>query len=68
MPMREVILRLPEELVAEAEEFDLLSGDTVAALLREEIERRVMDMVNQEIHAYRIEKRTRPHPAPPDAS
>jgi len=51
-----ITLQVPEELVAEAREFDVLTDETMTTLLREEVDRRVMNMVNEEIQAYRTEK------------
>lgn len=47
---------LPEELVADAREFGVLTNEYVAELIQAEVDRRVMDFVNEEIQAYRIEK------------
>jgi hypothetical protein len=52
----EVKMNLPEELVDEARELNLLTDDVIAHLLREEVDRRVNEIVNQEIHDYRREK------------
>lgn len=47
---------LPEELVADAREFGVLTNEYVAELIQAEVDQRVMDFVNEEIQAYRIEK------------
>jgi len=52
----EITIRLPQELVKDAEEFGVLDDKVIAALLREETDRRIMDFVNEEIKAYRAEK------------
>jgi hypothetical protein len=49
-------VKIPADLAEEAREFDLLNGEEIVALLRDEVDRRVMDMVNREIHDYRAEK------------
>ena len=41
----------------EAREFGVLTEEVIAELLRQEVDERVMVMVNEEIHAYRAEKR-----------
>jgi hypothetical protein len=52
----EVTLRLPEALVRDAQEFDVLSNNVMIELIQAEVDRRVMDFVNAEVHAYRAEK------------
>lgn len=56
MGLVEITVKLPEELVEEAREFDLLTERKLAEVLRSEVDRRVMEMVNAEIQAYRAEK------------
>ncbi|MBE2183396.1 MAG: hypothetical protein IAE89_08210 [Anaerolineae bacterium] len=53
----EITLRLPADFVNDAEEFGLLKPEKVEEILREELDRAVMDLVNAEIKAYRKEKR-----------
>ncbi len=52
----EITFNLPEDLVRDAREFDVLTEAAVVELLQAEVDRRVMDFVNTEIHAYRAEK------------
>lgn len=52
----EVTINLPEDLAQEAREFDLLTEAKISALLRAEVDRRVMETVNAEIQTYRAEK------------
>lgn len=59
MAVVEITLKLPEDLVRDAREFDMLTDQVVAELLQAEVDRRVMDLVNAEIHAYRAEKAQR---------
>lgn len=54
--MFEVTLKLPEELARDAREFDVLTDEALLELIQAEVDRRVMDFVNEEIHAYRAEK------------
>jgi hypothetical protein len=61
-------LNLPDELVRDAREFDLLTDERVATLLQAEVDRRVMEMVNAEIHAYRAEKASQPKSGKPRPS
>ena len=53
----EIVLEVPDELAHDAQEFGLLNNQVVVQLLREEVDRRVNDLVNKEIHDYRAEKR-----------
>jgi hypothetical protein len=52
----EITLKLPKALVQDAQEFGLLEEDVVIDLLQQTVDRRVMEMVNQEIHDYQQEK------------
>jgi hypothetical protein len=54
--MVNVTLSLPEELVRDAREFNLLTDKMVESLLQAELDRQVSDLVNAEIQAYRAEK------------
>ncbi len=56
MALVEITVKLPEELVEEAREFDLLTEQKLAEVMRTEVDRRVMEMVNAEIQVYRAEK------------
>ena len=58
MAVVEIQLKLPEEFVQDAREFGLLDEQVILAVLQAELDRRVMEMVNEEIHAYRAEKRS----------
>ncbi len=53
----EITLKLPADFVSDAEEFGLLKPDKVEKILREELDREVMELVNAEIKTYRKEKR-----------
>lgn len=51
-----VAVNLPADLVRDAREFNLLTDEMVAQLLREAVDQRVNEIVNAEIHAHRQEK------------
>ena len=55
-------LELPEELVRDARELDILNEEVIIDLLRKEIDQRVMALVNEEIHAHRVEKKRAENP------
>jgi hypothetical protein len=59
MALVEITIKLPEELLRDAREFNVLTDDAVAELIQAEVDRRVMDFVNTEIRAYRAEKAQR---------
>jgi hypothetical protein len=52
-------LELPEELARDAREFGVLVDEELVELIQAEVDRRVMDFVNEEVHAYRAEKSKR---------
>lgn len=51
-----ITLNLPEDFVRDAREFGVLEPDAVVEGLRTILDQRVMNFVNEEIHAYRAEK------------
>lgn len=55
--MLQLTINIPDDLAKDAEEFGLLTPEKIIPLLRAEVDRRVMEFVNEEIHAYRQEKR-----------
>lgn len=50
----EVTRNLPADLARDAAEFGILDAPVLVALVRDELDRQVMEMVNDEIHKYRI--------------
>jgi hypothetical protein len=56
MSLVKVTVSLPEDLVRDAREFNLLTDEIVENLLQAEVDRQVADFVNAEIKAYRAEK------------
>lgn len=55
----EVTLKLPADLVRDAREFNLVTDEAIARFLREAVDQRVNELVNEEIHAYRAEKKAK---------
>ena len=55
--MIDVTIQLPEAMLRDARELGILEMQSLTQLLQEEIDRRVNALVNEEIHAYRNEKR-----------
>jgi hypothetical protein len=53
----EITLKLPDDLAQDAKELDVLDDKTLTRLIRQEVDDRVNEMVNEEIHTYRDEKR-----------
>ncbi len=58
----EINLKLPEELVRDAREFGLLEQQIITELLQAEVDHKVNELVNEEIHTYRAEERTHQKP------
>ncbi len=56
----QVTLALPEELARDAQELGILNEEAMIGLLQQEVDQRVMALVNSEIHAHRQEKGERP--------
>jgi hypothetical protein len=54
----EIHLQIPDDLARDAEEFGILEPETLIQLIQSEVERRVNDLVNEEIHTHRAEKRS----------
>lgn len=53
----EITLKLPADYVRDAEDFDMLNPETILAVLRDELDNRIMAFVDAEVKAYRAEKR-----------
>jgi hypothetical protein len=62
-----ITLDLPADFAEEAEQFDLLNPKAVEQLLREELDRRIMTFVNEEIKTYRSQKRGKKDHQQPEA-
>jgi hypothetical protein len=62
-----ITLDLPADFVSEAEQFDLLDPKAVENLLREELDRRIMTFVNDEVKSYRRQKRDKKDNQYPEA-
>ena len=58
MTMFEITVKLPEDLARDAEEFGILNAETLASIIQMEVDRRVNDLVNEEVHLYRTEKQS----------
>ncbi|HVU14048.1 MAG TPA: hypothetical protein VHD90_22370 [Phototrophicaceae bacterium] len=58
----EVTLQLPADLVRDARELNLFSDSSIAQLLQTAVDQRVNEIVNEEIHAYRRDKRAKQNP------
>lgn len=53
----QVSIELPEEVIRDARELGILEAVSLTQLLQAEIDRRVNDLVNEEIHTWRAEER-----------
>ncbi|HUN09218.1 MAG TPA: hypothetical protein PLQ56_21605 [Aggregatilineales bacterium] len=53
----QVSIELPEEVIRDARELGILEAVSLTQLLQAEIDRRVNELVNEEIHTWRAEER-----------
>jgi|GEM_PF-1012300 len=63
MALVNITLSLPEDLVRDAREFNILTDSMLVHLVQAELDRQVSDFVNAEIKAYRAEKAQQQHPS-----
>jgi len=59
MDVVEMTVKLPADLVRDARELEILTDEAITQLLRQEVDRRVNEIVNEEVHTYRAEKRAK---------
>ena len=52
-----IVVEVPKEYVEDAEDFGMLDPDTIARVLRHELDERIMKFVDAEVKAYRVEER-----------
>jgi hypothetical protein len=57
--MVEIVVKVPKEYVEDAEDFGMLDPETIAQVLREELDERIMKFVNAEVKAHRAEQRAK---------
>lgn len=55
----EIIVKVPKEYIEDADDFGMLDPETIAQVLREELDERIMKFVDAEVKAHRAEKRAR---------
>lgn len=53
----EITVRVPKSYVEDAEDFGLLDPETIAQVLRDELDTRIMRFVDAEVKTYRSEQR-----------
>jgi hypothetical protein len=53
----QLTVELPAELIRDARELGILEPVALTVLLQDEIDRRVNNLVNEEVHAWRAEAR-----------
>jgi len=49
----EITLKLPEDYVEDAADFDMLAAEDILRVLREELDQRIMAFVDAEVKAHR---------------
>jgi hypothetical protein len=59
MDMVEIVVKVPKEYVEDAEDFGMLDPNTIAQVLRDELDERIMKFVDAEVKAHRAEERAK---------
>lgn len=59
MDMVEIVVKVPKDYVEDAEDFGMLDPETIAQVLREELDERIMKFVDAEVKAHRAEQRAK---------
>ena len=59
MDQVELVVRVPKEYIEDAEDFGMLDPETIAQVLREELDVRIMRFVDAEVKAHRSEQRAK---------
>lgn len=57
MDMIELVIKVPKSYVQDAKDFGMLDDETINQILRDELDDRIMKLVDAEVKAYRLEKR-----------
>jgi hypothetical protein len=63
MPTVEMTLHIPAEWLRDAEDFGGFDEQMVLSLIRQDLDQRIMDFVNAEVHAYRAEQAAKKEPS-----
>jgi hypothetical protein len=58
MNMEEIIIKVPKEYLQEAEDFGMLDSSVIAQLLQDELDKRIMALVDSEVKTHRKERRS----------
>lgn len=62
----EIVITVPKDYVEDAADFGMLDPDTIAQVLREELDERIMKFVDAEVKAHRAETRAKHDQHPSD--
>jgi hypothetical protein len=57
--MVEIVVKVPKEYVDDAEDFGMLDPETIAQVLREALDERIMKFVDAEVKAHRADQRAK---------
>ncbi|GIK28711.1 MAG: hypothetical protein IT298_15665 [Chloroflexi bacterium] len=57
MDLVELVVKVPKAYLDDAEDFGMLDPETIAQVLREELDERIMRFVDAEVKAHRSEQR-----------
>lgn len=55
----EIVIKVPKSYVDDAQDFGMLDPATIAQVLRDELDARIMQLVNAEVKAHRAEARAK---------
>lgn len=61
MDMVEIVVKVPKEYIEDAQDFGMLESDTIAQVLRDALDERIMKFVDSEVKTHRSEQRAQ-HP------
>lgn len=59
MDMLEIVVKVPKDYVEDAQDFGMLDPETIAQVLRKELDERIMAFVDGEVKAHRAEQRAK---------
>jgi hypothetical protein len=55
----EIVVKVPKKYVEDAEDFGMLDPETIAQVLQEALDERIMKFVDTEVKAHRAEQRAK---------
>jgi hypothetical protein len=58
MNMEEIIIKVPKEYLRDAEDFGMLDSSVIAQILQDELDKRIMALMDSKVKAHRKERRS----------